>query len=135
MHDQSYYVHLDSLKDFVRELETQIHAMSKPNDFLSTLGDHPLLFGEFGEATSLVDAHRAAVAEMRGLLEQVRGAITFAQDVTTTVADGYEQADQSVAGDLHQSGQETGLLDPLLSLLGLGSGGSGGSGNDQGTDA
>ncbi|MFF0148128.1 hypothetical protein ATK36_1503 [Amycolatopsis sulphurea] len=128
MPDQSYYVHLDSLKDFVRELETQIHAMSQPNDFLRTLGEHPLLFGEFGEAGSLADAHRAAVAEMQGLLDQVRGAITFAQEVTTTVADGYEQADQSVAGDLHRSGSAAGLLDPLLSLLGLGSGTSAGQG-------
>ncbi|MEC3978339.1 hypothetical protein [Amycolatopsis sp. H20-H5] len=127
MHDQSYYVHLESLKDFVRELETQIHAMARPNDFLLTLGEHPLLFGEFGEAGSLADAHRAAVAEMQGLLDQVKGAIAFAQDVTTTVADGYSQADQNVAGDLHQSGQETGLLDPLLAGLGnLLTGGQGG---------
>jgi hypothetical protein len=118
MQDQSYYVHLESLKDFVRELETQIHAMAKPNDFLLTLGEQPLLFGEFGEAGSLADAHRAAVAEMQGLLDQVKGAITFAQDVTTTVADGYTQADQNVAGDLHQSGHEAGLLDPLLTGLG-----------------
>ena len=120
MPDQSYYVHLESLTDFVRELETQIHAMSRPNDFLRTLGEHPLLFGEFGEAASLADAHRAAVAEMQGLLEQVREAITFAQDVTTTVADGYQNADQAVAGDLHHSGAVTNLLDPVLGLLGLG---------------
>jgi hypothetical protein len=120
MHDQSYYVHLESLKDFVRELETQIHAMSKPNDFLLTLGEEPLLFGEFGEAGSLADANRAAVSEMQGLLDQVRSAIGFAQDVTTTVADGYANADQSVAGDLHSSSAVTGLLDPVLGLLGLG---------------
>ncbi|MDT7800550.1 MAG: hypothetical protein QOI78_3983 [Actinomycetota bacterium] len=122
MHDQSYYVHLESLKDFVRELETQIQAMSKPNDFLLTLGDEPLLFGEFGEAGSLADANRAAVSEMQGLLDQVRSAIGFAQDVTTTVADGYANADQAVAGDLHSSGAVTGLLDPVLGLLGLGDG-------------
>lgn len=120
MPDQSYYVHLESLKDFVRELETQIHAMAKPNDFLLTLGQEPLLFGEFGEAGSLADAHRAAVAEMQGLLDQVRSAIGFAQDVTTTVADGYQHADEAVAGDLHTSGAVTGLLDPVLGLLGLG---------------
>jgi hypothetical protein len=120
MPDQSYYVHLESLKDFVRELETQIHAMSKPNDFLLTLGEEPLLFGEFGEAGSLADAHHAAVSEMQGLLDQVRSAIGFAQDVTTTVADGYQNADQAVAGDLHTSGAVTGLLDPVLGLLGLG---------------
>jgi hypothetical protein len=120
MHDQSYYVHLESLKDFVRELETQIHAMAKPNDFLLTLGEEPLLFGEFGEAGSLADANRAAVSEMQGLLDQVRSAIGFAQDVTTTVADGYANADQSVAGDLHSSSAVTGLLDPVLGLLGLG---------------
>ncbi len=117
MHDQSYYVHLESLKDFVRELETQIHAMSKPNDFLATLGQQPLLFGEFGEAGSLADAHHAAVAEMQGLLDQVRGAIGFAQDVTTTVADGYAHADQSVAGDLNIGAAATSLLDPVLSVL------------------
>jgi len=117
MHDQSYYVHLESLKDFVRELETQIHAMSKPNDFLLTLGEEPLLFGEFGEAGSLADAHRAAVAEMQGLLDQVRGAIGFAQDVTTTVADGYSHADQTVAGDLNLGAVATSLLDPVLSVL------------------
>ena len=120
MPDQSYYVHLESLKDFVRELETQIHAMSKPNDFLLTLGEEPLLFGEFGEAGSLADAHRAAVSEMQGLLDQVRSAIGFAQDVTITVADGYQHADQAVAGDLHASGAVTGLLDPVLGLLGSG---------------
>ncbi len=117
MHDQSYYVHLESLKDFVRELETQIHAMAKPNDFLLTLGEAPLLFGEFGEAGSLADAHHAAVAEMQGLLDQVRGAIGFAQDVTTTVADGYRHADESVAGDLTIGAAATTLLDPVLSLL------------------
>jgi hypothetical protein len=120
MHDQSYYVHLESLKDFVRELETQIHAMAKPNDFLLTLGEEPLLFGDFGEAGSLADANRAAVSEMQGLLDQVRSAIGFAQDVTTTVADGYQHADEAVAGDLHTSGAVTGLLDPVLGLLGLG---------------
>lgn len=120
MHDQSYYVHLESLKDFVRELETQIHAMSKPNDFLLTLGEQPLLFGEFGEAGSLDKAHQAAVAEMQGLLDQVKGAITFAQDVTTTVADGYMAADDSVAEDIDHASRQTGLLDPVLNLLGGG---------------
>ncbi|KZB85656.1 hypothetical protein [Amycolatopsis regifaucium] len=127
MQDQSYYVHLESLKDFVRELETQIHAMSKPNDFLLTLSEQPLLFGEFGEAGSLTKAHQAAVAEMQGLLDQVKGAITFAQEVTTTVADGYAAADESVAVDMNHAGQQTGLLDPLLNVLGGVLGGTGGS--------
>jgi hypothetical protein len=139
MPDQSYYVHLESLNHFVRELETQIHAMSKPGDSLLTLGDQPLLFGEFGEAGSLADAHRAAVAEMRGLLDQVKGAISFAQDVTTTVADGYQQADQTVAGDLSTSGHDAGsgllggvtgavngLLTGVGTLLGGGQSNSGG---------
>jgi hypothetical protein len=117
MPDQSYYVHLESLSDFVRELETQIDGMSKPQDFLHTLNGHPLLFGEFGEAGSLADAHNAAVAEMQGLLDQVKGAITFAQNVTTTVADGYEQADQVVAGDLHNSGHDGGLLGGVVSTV------------------
>ncbi|HEV7973671.1 hypothetical protein [Amycolatopsis sp.] len=118
MHDQSYYVHLESLTDFIRELEIQIEGMSKPQDFLHTLNGHPLLFGEFGEAGSLADAHNAAVAEMQGLLDQVKGAITFAQDVTHTVADGYEQADQSVAGDLHNSGHDQGVVGGVVNAVG-----------------
>ncbi len=132
MHDQSYYVHLESLKDFVRELETQIHAMSKPNDFLLTLGEQPLLFGEFGEAGSLAEAHQAAVAEMQGLLEQVKGAITFAQDVTTTVADGYVAADDSVAADIDQASRQTSLLDPVLNVVGGVLTGNGQSGGNKG---
>jgi hypothetical protein len=118
VHDQSYYVHLESLTDFIRELEIQIEGMSKSQDFLHTLNGHPLLFGEFGEAGSLADAHNAAVAEMQGLLDQVKGAITFAQDVTHTVADGYEQADQSVAGDLHNSGHEEGIVGGVVNAVG-----------------
>jgi hypothetical protein len=140
VHDQSYYVHLESLTDFIRELEIQIEGMSKPQDFLHTLNGHPLLFGEFGEAGSLTDAHNAAVAEMQGLLDQVKGAITFAQDVTHTVADGYEQADQSVAGDLHNSGHDQGIVGGVVNAVGglvggvLGGvlGGQGSSGGNRG---
>ncbi|QWF78133.1 hypothetical protein [Amycolatopsis sp. CA-230715] len=118
MYDQSYYVHLQSLDDFVRELETQLEGMAKPGERLGDLGERAPLFGEFGEASSLARAHQAAVAEMQGLLEQVKGAITFAREVTTTVADGYAQADQVVAGDLHRSGQDAGLLGGIGALVG-----------------
>ncbi|AXB44101.1 hypothetical protein [Amycolatopsis albispora] len=124
MQDRSYYVHLESLTDFARELEIQLECMTKPNDFLLTLGGDPLRLGEFGEASSLAEAHRAAVAEMQGLLDQVKGAITFAQEVTHTVAEGYQQADQSVATDLHVTAGNVvgGIVAGLGNLLGGGDG-------------
>ncbi|WP_425484912.1 hypothetical protein [Amycolatopsis anabasis] len=96
------------MTDFVRELETQLHGMAKPNDFLRTLVTESMPLGEFGEAKSLSAAHFEAVTEMQGLLDQVKGALTFAQDVTTTVADGYEHADRTVADALRNSATEEG---------------------------
>lgn len=101
-HDDQYSfrVHLQSLKDFARELETQLDAMGKPTDGLTTLWGHPVLLGDFGEAHSLSDRHQSAVRQMHALLGNVREAIAFAGDVTHTVADAYQQTDEDIAAAL-----------------------------------
>jgi hypothetical protein len=103
MADKSFFVHLQSLFDFANELQTQLTGMTSPVDRLGTLASAPVLLGEFGEAHSLGASHQAAIAEMSDLLGQVRQAIDFAEDVTKTVATGYQQADQDVAGGMRVS--------------------------------
>jgi len=100
MADHSFFVHLQSLADFAQELQTQLAGMATPIDHLDTMSSSPMQLGAFGEANALASANQAAVAEMTELLGQVRQAITFAESITTTVADGYQQADQNVAGGM-----------------------------------
>ncbi|HEX3590456.1 MAG TPA: hypothetical protein VHV74_12565 [Pseudonocardiaceae bacterium] len=107
MADQSFFVHLQSLFDFADELQTQLTGMTSPVDRLTTLAGAPVLLGAFGEAQSLGTSHQAAVAEMSDLLGQVRQAFDFAEDVTKTVATGYQQADQEVAGGMRVSGVDS----------------------------
>jgi hypothetical protein len=107
MPDQSFVVHLQSLFDFASELETQLTGISAPADKLSVLSGTPVLLGDFGEATVLGASHQAAVAEMSDLLGQVRQAIDFAENVTKTVATGYQDADQDVAGGMKVSGVDS----------------------------
>jgi hypothetical protein len=108
MADQSFFVHLQSLFDFADELQTQLTGMTAPADRLSTLATTPVLLGDFGEAHTLGASHQAAVAEMSELLGQVQQAIDFAENVTKTVATGYQQADQDVAGGMRVSGADGG---------------------------
>ena len=103
MADHSFFVHLQALFNFADELSTQLTGMSGPADKLSTLSGSPVLLGDFGEASVLSSAHQAAIAEMSELLGQVRQAIDFAENVTKTVATGYQQADQDVAGGMNVS--------------------------------
>lgn len=100
MWDQSFSVHLESLTDFARELQTQLDGMGGPMDQLRRLAGAPVLLGEFGEANSLEARTKAAVAEMHGLLDQVRQAIEFAENVTRTVATGYSQLDDDLASGM-----------------------------------
>ncbi|KAA2266468.1 hypothetical protein F0L68_01595 [Solihabitans fulvus] len=104
MPDTSYFVHLKSLTDFARELETQLDGMLKPMDQLTESAGQPVLLGDFGEATSLSESNRAAIEEMHGLLGQVKQAIAFAENVTKTVAEGYQRTDEDVAAALNWSG-------------------------------
>lgn len=103
MADKSFFVHLQSLFDFANELQTQLTGMAAPVDRLGTLATAPVLLGDFGEAHSLTASHQAAIAEMSDLLGEVRQAVDFAENVTNTVATGYQQADQDVAGGMRVS--------------------------------
>jgi hypothetical protein len=96
-HKHSFAVHLDSLKQFAHELETQIDGMTKPSNGLAALLSAPVSLGNFGEASSLSGRHGAAVSQMHDLLTIVKQAIGFANDVTTTVATGYQHTDENIA--------------------------------------
>lgn len=100
MADQSFFVHLQSLFNFASELQTQLTGMATPLDHLGTLSTTPVLLGDFGEASALGASHQAAVAEMADLLGQVQQAVTFAENITKTVATGYQQLDQNIAGGM-----------------------------------
>lgn len=100
MTDQSFFVHLQTLLDFAQELQTQLGGLGTPIEALSALQDAPMKLGAFGEASSLATSHQAAIVEMSDLLGQVQQAISFAEDITKTVAHGYQQADQNAAGSM-----------------------------------
>jgi uncharacterized protein (DUF608 family) len=135
MTDQSFFVHLQTLLDFAQELQTQLGGLGTPIGKLSALQDTPMKLGAFGEATSLVTAQQAAIIEMSDLLGQVQQAISFAEDITKTVANGYQQADQNAAGSMQvtsgysdNSGQTSGNESIWQAIFGDNSGQS----NNQG---
>ena len=103
MADQSFLVHLQSLLDFASELQTQLGGMATPIDQLDSIAGKQILLGDFAEAHNLAASHQAAITEMSELLGQVQQAIGFAQDITTTVANGYQQADQDAASGMRVS--------------------------------
>lgn len=92
-----FLVHLQSLTDFARELETQVGAIRTPTQSLSGLATHPMALGEFGEGHGLHARHQAAAAEIHQVLESARGAIEFAGDVTDVIASSYQRFDDHVA--------------------------------------
>lgn len=97
MADQSYSVQISSLLAFGQELQTQVEGIAAPMNTLATQSGSQPQFGAFTEAWMLGDSQQSAIEEMYGLLAQVRQAISFAENVTSTVASGYQQADQDVA--------------------------------------
>lgn len=141
MADKSFFVHLQSLFDFANELQTQLSGMTTPINHLNTLASMPVLLGDFGEASALGASHQAAVAEMAELLGQVQQAVDFAENITKTVATGYQHADQDVAGGMKVADTSTptaGAGSPSLwstaygspgATNGWGGSGSGGWGN------
>ncbi|MEO6703142.1 MAG: hypothetical protein ABI140_21990 [Jatrophihabitantaceae bacterium] len=102
--DKSFAVHLESLLGFAQELTTQVHGITKPSGELEGLLSAPVLFGAFAEADSLAATHAAAVAEMHVLLADVQEALSFANDVTKTVADGYRRVDADLGAYLGADG-------------------------------
>ncbi|MCW3815925.1 hypothetical protein ONA91_15890 [Micromonospora sp. DR5-3] len=105
-YEESFRVHLESLLAFARELEDQLEAMRRPTDSMGQLRVRPVLLGEFGEASSLADRHRAAAEQMHDLLHTVRAAIAFANDVTRMIADGYADYDVGVATSFRVHGKD-----------------------------
>jgi len=103
--EESFRVHLESLQEFARELETQLEAMRKPTDSLGALRAQSMLLGDFGEAASLSNRHRAAAEQMHELLHTVREAIAFANDVTRMIAHGYADYDTGVATSFRGHGK------------------------------
>ena len=95
--EQSFTIHLKSLTDFADEFTTQIQSLQAPMDHLATMSGTPPQYGAFHEAWTLGAGEQAAIEEMYTLLGQVKQAIAFAGDVTGTVADGYRNADDSIA--------------------------------------
>lgn len=112
----SFAVHLDSLKQFARELETQIDGMTKPSNGLAALLQAPMSLGNFGEASSLSGRHGAAVTQMHELLGNVKQAIGFADDVTGTVATGYQHTDENIASALGL-GSVTNAVQPVVTTV------------------
>jgi hypothetical protein len=90
--DSELLVHLESLVTFADELDRQLTSFSDPLGRLDTLAGHEPAPGRFLEGSSLVEDHRHAVAGMRDALDQAHQAVTFAREVTVTVAGGYRQA-------------------------------------------
>ncbi len=101
MADSSFFVHLQSLYDFASELQTQLTGMTAPVDRLDQPGPDTRCCSATSARRHVLGAsHQAAIAEMSELLGQVQQAIDFAENVTNTVATGYQQADQDVAGGM-----------------------------------
>ena len=128
MTDQSFFVHLQTLLDFAQELQTQLGGLGTPIDQLSALQGTPMKLGAFGEAADLATSHQAAIIEMSDLLGQVQQAISFAEDITNTVANGYQQADQNAAGSMQVT---NGYAGPTGSGSGSGYDQSGGQSSGQ----
>ena len=94
---QSFLVHLQSLTDISRELQTQVEGIVKPLDGVATLLTDPPAFGPFAEASTLTSWSHDAATQMQGLISDVRAALQFADEVTRTVATGYARADDDVS--------------------------------------
>jgi hypothetical protein len=118
----SFRVHLQSLVDFARELETQLEALARPVDRLSVLGGQPLALGEFDEALSLRQRHGLAAQQMHDLVSTVRDVVGFADDVTHAIANGYTQHDQQIAGAFQDRGTQ--LAGSTVTIAGVAASGA-----------
>lgn len=106
----SFQVHLSALTDFARELGTQLAGMTASAGPLDALAGGALPLGLFPEAQALSGGHADAVVDFRAVVGRAREAIDFAEDVTTTVAQSYRQADQQTAAELSRLGIDTGSV-------------------------
>lgn len=92
-----FLVHLQSLTDFARELETQVGAILRPTQSVGGLATHPLALGDFVEGHALHTRHQAAAGEIHSVLESAQSAMEFAGDVTDVIASSYQRFDDHVA--------------------------------------
>jgi uncharacterized phage infection (PIP) family protein YhgE len=97
MTDQSYSVEPSSLLGFAQELQTQIDGIAAPMNALANQAGAQPQFGGFTEAWLLGGSQQSAIEEMYDLLGQVKQAIAFAENVTSTIASAYQNGDQAAA--------------------------------------
>ncbi|RKT88696.1 hypothetical protein SAMN05421805_1011737 [Saccharopolyspora antimicrobica] len=107
----SFAIHLQSLVEFAAELTTQLTGIDRPNGHLESLTERELRLGAFNEAGSLWENHFLAVAEMRSLVGRAREAIDFAEKITGTVMNAYEQHDDQVTSSLSGLGSAVQSVD------------------------
>jgi len=97
MTGHSYSVQPSSLRAFAQELQTQLDGIATPMNTLATQSSAQPRFGGFTEALMLGQSQQSAIREMHDLLGQVKQAIGFAENVTTSIATAYQNADQDAA--------------------------------------
>jgi hypothetical protein len=97
MTGQTFSVQPSSLRAFAQELQTQLDGIAAPMNALATQSGTQPQFGGFAEAWMLGESQQSAIQEMYDLLGQVKQALGFVENVTTTIASAYQDADQDVA--------------------------------------
>jgi hypothetical protein len=97
MTEQSFSVQPSSLLSFAQELQTQLDGIAAPMNALATQSGTQPQFGAFTEAWLFGQSQQSAVQEMYELLGQVKQALSFTENVTSTIASAYQDADQDVA--------------------------------------
>lgn len=127
---QSFSVHLQSLDSIGGEIATQFDGLQKPESDVAGMLGAPLRAGDFVEATGLGQANTTSLGQMEEFLGQVKGALRFADEVTSAVATGYRSADADIAtsygagtlaGTLAGTGAGVGTSDGLHGHYGYGS--------------
>jgi hypothetical protein len=107
MTEQSFSVQPSSLRDFAQELQTQLDGIAAPMNALATQASAEPQLGAFTEAWMLGESQQSAIQQMYDLLAQVKQAIGFAENVTTTIASAYQDADEGVAASYGAPGTAT----------------------------
>jgi hypothetical protein len=92
------------LRTFAQELQTQLSGIAAPMNKLATQSGAQPQFGGFTEALTLAQSQQSAVHEVYDLLGQVKQAIGFAENVTTTIATAYQKGDEDAAASYTAAG-------------------------------
>jgi hypothetical protein len=97
MTEQSFSVEVAWLNQFEQELTTQLAGITAPMNQLAAQSGRQPRFGAFPEAWTLSQSQQAAIQQVSELIGQISDAIQFAQNVTSSIATTYSNADQNVA--------------------------------------